>query len=414
MKDYAKKIFSQNIEKFNTNVGNVTKYGDLPFPEKTDENIYEKSTRNAPALLSNTGGTTGGFPKIVVTSAYKINFLIRKNYNELFAKRFKIHSREIGLTDLPLTSAVAPTYCLHLGLCYADKYVILPTELPEIKFEIMTQNNITFYITHHSIIGKMIPYKDLCINAFRHLKMLFMNVTAPCDELKENTMKLLPDKCVCADSYGITEMICVTLQRYGKDMGYQIFGGSNLIKDINSNKLLPPFEKGELLIDSEYVMDGYLDGDADKNAFIVITNDVSRNDHNNNAVTGGKRYLRTGDIGYIDEKGLFYYIDRLKRIDRIGGYSIFPAVIENTIMKNKNVINCVVARKKDKNNKPFLTAYLQINGVGDFTQTANDIKADILKNLGKYNVPRQFVFADKIEQTPAGKNNYRYYENSED
>jgi acyl-CoA synthetase (AMP-forming)/AMP-acid ligase II len=189
------------------------------------------------------------------------------------------------------------------------------------------------------------------------------------------------------------------MQRCNNDIGYGIFLGKCVIKDINSNRLLPPFEKGELLINSRYNMNGYLDKGTDKDIFIVIDR---------------KKYLRTGDIGYLDADGLFYYVDRLKRMVRIGGHSVFPAAIENTIMGNRDIINCIVARKKDKNDKPFLTAYLQTNPSKNFDKVIDNIKANILENLGKYNVPRKFIIVDEMAKTSSGKNNYRYYENLED
>ena len=228
------------------------------------------------------------------------------------------------------------------------------------------------------------------------MKFLNLNLISPPGTLRNDVRALLPDGCVYADSYGLTELCCVIYQRYNDDTGYTIFGGKHLIKDMNSDAVLPPTEKGELLINSRYIMDGYYnDKEITRNCYKAIN---------------GEKYLLTGDIGYLDEMDRFYYVDRLKRMDKIGGYSVFPAEIEAVIKTVPNIVNCVVARKTDANGKHYLTAYLQVSDKTKFDETAAETKNTISMKLNKFHVPLKFLVMDGIRRTPMGKNDYRYYE----
>jgi long-chain acyl-CoA synthetase len=121
-----------------------------------------------------------------------------------------------------------------------------------------------------------------------------------------------------------------------------------------------------------------------------------------------------GDIFYYDDKGLYYFIDRIKRITKIFGYTICPSIIENLIMENKSVRNCVIARKMDADEKSYLTAYLQISEDTNFDAVTNSIKTEILKNLDKYHLPLKYIQITEIKATPTGKNDFIYYEKLED
>jgi acyl-coenzyme A synthetase/AMP-(fatty) acid ligase len=398
MRDYAAEKYLQIIEKkFNVNVGTVIKYGDLPYLENGVERTYIKLNGREPAVHISTSGTTGGFPKIVVMSAYNINARIFRHYDNILIKQFNLVCDAAAMVDLQFACGAVSAFGMHLSLC-RNKLVILPPELPGVNLLMFAENDIDYYYTHQNIISRTIEHnKDECKTAFSCLKFLNLNLNSSPGKLKEDVVELLPKNCVYADSYGSVELCCVIYQRYNDDMGYRIFGGKHKIKDINSNKILLPFEKGELVVSSPYIMDEYFNGEeVEEDSFMII---------------GGNKYLRTGDIGYLDKQGRFYYIERLKRMVKIGGYSVFPAEIENVIKTVPGIVNCVVAREKDEKNKYFLIAYLQINGNTDLGQVTTQIKDIILTRFNKYHLPTEFIVVDTIKKTPIGKSDYRYYEN---
>ena len=61
-----------------------------------------------------------------------------------------------------------------------------------------------------------------------------------------------------------------------------------------------------------------------------------------------KKYLRTGDIGYADDRGVIHFRSRLKRMIISNGYNIYPQNIEDVTMKCKQVSSCAVVGREDK------------------------------------------------------------------
>ena len=80
---------------------------------------------------------------------------------------------------------------------------------------------------------------------------------------------------------------------------------------------LPPGEIGEIVTNGAQVMLGYWrNPEADTDSFIELD---------------GKRFFRTGDLGYVDEDGYFFLRDRLKRMINVSGYKVWPAEVESVM-----------------------------------------------------------------------------------
>lgn len=82
------------------------------------------------------------------------------------------------------------------------------------------------------------------------------------------------------------------------------------VKDIESGKLLGVRQEGELWISSPLRMKGYM---ADQAAGDVLVD--------------GDGYLQTGDVGYYDEDGFFYIVDRLKELVKYKGFQVLLGIV---------------------------------------------------------------------------------------
>ena len=74
----------------------------------------------------------------------------------------------------------------------------------------------------------------------------------------------------------------------------------------------------------------------------------------------GKILLHTGDIGYIDNKGLVHYKARLKRMIITSGYNVYPANIEEIIMKHEAISSCAVIGVPDQNKGEIVKAFITL------------------------------------------------------
>ena len=131
------------------------------------------------------------------------------------------------------------------------------------------------------------------------------------------------------EGYGLTESISVVIvnthdhNKLGS-IGYPSSGIDVKILDENNNEV-PRGEIGEICIKSLTNMLGYFkDEEATKAAII-------------------DGYLHTGDLGYINDDGVLFFVQRLKRLIIVSGYNVFPSHIEDVLNKNEYILNsCVV------------------------------------------------------------------------
>jgi acyl-coenzyme A synthetase/AMP-(fatty) acid ligase len=394
MKDYADEKYYSETDKFNCVINNEVRYTDIPL---TEDRTFVKSNGSEAAVYTSTGGTVTGMPKTVVTAAYSLNIGARKTAEKVFIE----HGRGYRDDDIAFSLAVFTygsgyNYTMHEAIVSAQmKLVILPLQILHLFPAVMSEFEVTFFLTVPTIYKKIVANKESAKFLFRSCRYAITVADTMPQSLRKEIESILPQDCLLFDIYAMTEFACVSAPSNSRPLTT----GRYLIKDLSTNKFLGVGEKGELLIDSKHTMIEYL-GEGDKSdAFIFID---------------GKKYLRSGDVGYIDGKGIFHFVDRIKRTEKIAGHSIFLAEIEEEISLVENVKDCTVARKKGKNNKVFLCAYLQTEDKTDFGKITEEIKERILSKLNKFCLPQKFVSVDKIVKTSVGKNDFKYYEALDD
>ena len=125
----------------------------------------------------------------------------------------------------------------------------------------------------------------------------------------------------------------------------------------------------------------------------------------------GKIWVHTGDLGYMTEDGIVFYVSRLKRMLIVSGYNVYPSHIENVLMKHPDVLNCGVIGIPHPYKVQVPKAYIVLKeGVKDRMKVRGDIKDYCKKNLAAYMVPKEFEFRESLPKTLFGKVNYRELE----
>ncbi|WP_245239501.1 FadD3 family acyl-CoA ligase [Streptomyces sp. MZ04] len=146
--------------------------------------------------------------------------------------------------------------------------------------------------------------------------------------------------------------------------------------------VLPAGEQGEVQVRGGHVMLGYLDDPA-ATAEAVLE--------------GG--WLRTGDIGVLDERGYLAITDRLKDMYVVGGFNAYPAEVENVLLGHESVVDAAVVGAPDE----------RLGEVGvAFVVTTREVAADQLtawtrERLANFKVPRRFVIVPELPRNAGGK-----------
>ncbi len=147
---------------------------------------------------------------------------------------------------------------------------------------------------------------------------------------------------------------------------------------------LGPGEKGEIRIKGPNVTKGYWNAPAET------------------AATFADGYLLTGDIGYMDEDGYFYLVDRKKDMIISGGFNVYPRTIEEAIYEHPAVAEVIVIGVRDAYRGEAAKAFVQLKA-GAKPFTLDELRAFLADKLGRHEMPTHLEFRDALPKTAVGK-----------
>ncbi|SDT39733.1 dicarboxylate--CoA ligase PimA [Bradyrhizobium canariense] len=115
----------------------------------------------------------------------------------------------------------------------------------------------------------------------------------------------------------------------------------------------------------------------------------------------GDRFL-TGDIGYMDNDGYFYLVDRKKDMIISGGFNVYPQMIEQAIYTHPSVQEVIVIGISDEYRGEAAKAFVKLRA-GAKAFTLEELRAFLTGKLGKHELPAALDFVEELPRTPVGK-----------
>lgn len=196
------------------------------------------------------------------------------------------------------------------------------------------------------------------------------------------------------EGYGLSETMAGTHINPTKRpktqcLGIPVFDVDAQIYAEESGALLGVEEVGEIILSAPQVFQGYwnLPEETEK-AFININ---------------GKRFFRTGDMGYYDEEGYFFIVDRVKRMINASGFKVWPAEVEGMLYDHPAVQQaCVISTPDPRRGESVKACIVLRNGEED-SVTGDDIIAWAREKMAAYKVPNVVEFRDSLPLSPTGK-----------
>jgi long-chain acyl-CoA synthetase len=149
-------------------------------------------------------------------------------------------------------------------------------------------------------------------------------------------------------------------------------------------KVLPPGKVGEIRIKGPNVTRGYWNRPQETAEAFV-----------------GDRFL-TGDIGYMDDDGYFYLVDRKKDMIISGGFNVYPQMIEQAIYEHPAVQEVIVIGIPDDYRGEAAKAFVKLRANAN-PFTLDELKAFLAGKLGKHEIPAALDFVDELPRTSVGK-----------
>lgn len=336
------------------------------------------------AFLQYTGGTTGVSKGAILTHK---NIVSNVQQASLWISNPTTPGYETIITPLPLYHIFSLTAnCLTFGALGA-KNVLIPNprdmdgfikELKNHKFTAITGVN-TLFIGLLNNDG----FKDV---DFSHLKLTLGGGMAVNGAVAKKWKKVT--KAPLIEAYGLTETspaACINpmnLADYNGKIGLPISSTEVIIVD-DDNNILPVGEAGEIAIKGPQVMKGYWN----------LPEETS-----NVMMEGG--FFKTGDIGFMDEKGYFQIVDRKKDMILVSGFNVYPNEVEDVIMAHPDVLECAAIGVPDDCSGEKVKIFVVKR---NDSLTADTLKAYCKENMTGYKVPKLYEFRTELPKTNVGK-----------
>lgn len=189
--------------------------------------------------------------------------------------------------------------------------------------------------------------------------------------------------------YGQTEILAAIQTDSSESLEVQLNTAGKPIQGVtinivdNKGNALPTGQKGEIIIHTEYCMEGYLRD-------TLRTNETIRDG-----------WVYTGDLGYIDESGNIIIDGRIKDIIIRGGENISPTEIESTLKEHPRISNAGVVGKQDKVLGEEVCAFIET--INKEILDLDEVKEFCSGLLAKHKIPKYIYFMDQIPTTASGK-----------
>ena len=352
------------------------------------------------AVIMYSGGTTGKPKGIILTN---LNF----NAQALGAKYLV---PELFKTDhsfmafLPNFHAFGLGCCIHMPLFNGARSFLIPQFNPK-KFKgYITKYKVNILVGVPTVFDYLtkIKFKK---NELKTVKFVVSGGDMISMANKEKINDFLHahgSKALIENGYGLTEasggfIFSPTSVAEDPDgIGFPLPDNDILIMNLKSMKEAKTGEDGEILVRGVSVMKGYLNKPKETaEAFIEV---------------GGKKYLRTGDIGYIDDTGLVHFRSRLKRMIISNGYNIYPTNIEDVTMRCKHITACAAVGSEDKLRGEKVVVFVVPEKDASERAIKKELNTIYKKNLAKYEIPREIRFLDELPKTKLAKVDFKALE----
>ena len=351
-----------------------------------------------PAVYLASGGTTGE-PKIIAHN----NFV----FNNLCAKAEEFLCEPIA--NYTALYNVLPIFhgfglCINMHMCM----MMRATNIMCIKFDakrsarqiIREKANILTGVP--TMFLKLLGEKTFTEGDLSCLKDVFVGGDSVPDSLVEEFDAALAkggSRAKMYIGYGLTETVTVCLVNTARhhrasSIGYPLSGTS--VRIVQGGKALPAGEVGEIWLDSDQFMLGYLG-----------------EDHAPFAEADGKKWLKTGDYGWLDEDGFLFFKQRIKNMIKVSGVPVYPSEIEAAALSAEGVKKACAVGMKDAVRGQSVKLFAELKEGANEEETLARIQAVCREKLIAYAVPKKIVLRRRLPVNLIGKIDRKQLEEEE-
>ncbi len=393
--------YSAGVKEFGCKVGEALLKKRFPFKGATYyKDIIGKyrnpefAVNNADdiAVYLNGGGTTGKSKTIKLTNR-AINEL---TWRVSDIDKINDPGNEAEVIVLPLFHCFGLCLGVHMAMCNSARIIPMMQFDAPLFTKLMRQNNVVGFGGIPLMFEKLMKDKHFDGPHLKNVRLMFCGG----DDISETFIEKFNSYFEkwgatgrLRQGYGLTEIGSVCCTNTNDDfkrgsIGRAIRGVEVEIWD-DDHKRLPNGEIGEFAISGPTIMEGYyMEGEAKDYGLYTDEN--------------GKKWVLSGDLGYMDDDGYFFFSGRKKRLIIISGYNVYPTDMERVVGDLPFIRECCAVQGWE-NERSIVRLYATLKEKGDEEEYKNKIRATLEENFSKFYVPRDIIFMDVLPETPLMK-----------
>ncbi|MBA4046763.1 MAG: dicarboxylate--CoA ligase PimA [Erythrobacter sp.] len=340
------------------------------------------------ALLQYTGGTTGR-PKGAMLGHDQLSI----NAQQVAGLNpFGNASSEVFMGALPFFHVFANTALLNHACVTGASIAMVPRFETKQVLATIQQYRCTGFPGVPTMFQAMLDHPDLAKTDLSSLKVCISGgapMPGPVHvHFEEATGVRLVEGYGLTESSGVVSANPYEGTRKRGTIGQLVPGTEVILLDKeHPENLAPAGEPGELAVHGPQVMRGYWNRpEADAECFVE---------------RDGKRYLRTGDVARVDADGFLEIVDRIKDMIAVGGFKVFPSVVEDVILEHPAVKEALVIGVPEEYRGEVPRAYVTLQDGA--SATAQELADWLNAKIGKHERVDQVVIRESLPKTMIGK-----------
>jgi long-chain acyl-CoA synthetase len=397
-----------------TDVESVITTSPLDFQTRNDERLFAKTERirsdGTDDLLELIEAHRGQQPPAVSLGLDDTAFLTytsgttgppkgARNTHRNVVFNAQVYRDWVGLTEDDRVFGVAPLFHItgligHIAVCLLVPMPLILTYRfePNVVLDALVEHRPTFTVGSITVFTALLNTPGFGRDHFSSFKAVYSG-GAPIAPATTNKF-LEATGIYIHNIYGLTETTSpshgvpfgrkapVDENSGALSVGAPVFNTIVRIQDDDGTDL-PAGEIGEIVTEGPQVVAGYWD----------------KPEETAKAIPGGS--LHTGDVGFMDEQGWYYIVDRKKDQINASGYKVWPREVEDVLMEHPSVREAAVVGVPDEYRGESVKAFVSLNA-GESVEPS-ELIAFCKERMAAYKYPRQVELIDEVPKTVTGK-----------
>ena len=375
-----------------------------PFEElladPSDEQPAGSIDEDDPAVIFYTSGTTGR-PKGAISTHRSMIANLQNTIFYAMSAAIRTGANMTAAVDGNAPGALLTSPLFHVSGCHSGLVVgfmagiklVIPVGRfePEKAMQLIKDEKVTSWSSVPTMVWRVVEHPDRHHYDLSSVQSIGYGGSPTAAEMQRRIRETFPNVKSMGNAYGLTESSSVATINSGEDMDKRpdSVGRPMPVVDIRivdpEDNEVPQGEKGEVWIRGPIVMPGYW----------------NRPDATAETLTPDG-WLRTGDIGYVDEEGFLFITDRAKDMIIRGGENVYCVEIENRLVEHPAIADAAVIGVPHHTLGEEVKAVIEVAPGHDIT--ADEVKLWVAETLADFKVPAYVDFQrEKLPRNASGK-----------